>query len=417
MAISLTKLKSDITILSDQFKSKTLSLGLWLDVGSVSEKDNQVGIAHMLEHMAFKGTKSRNAYQIAREIEDIGGDINAYTGKERTAYYVRLLPENLDLGIDILSDILINSIFPRDEIERERGVIISEIGQSNDSPDDKVYENFVSTSFNGQSLGNSILGTEKTVNSFKQNDLVKFCDEFYNTSNLIIGVCGDFDKENFIQQVNEKFINFRLGLKTKKPIYRWCSGNFIEERDLEQSNIIFGLEGLCSSDKERYALRALTIIYGYGMSSKLFQEIREKRGLCYSIYGFCSQYSSSGTFGFSSGCSPENLEQLLECSIRELIKLRGNIREDDLKRAKLQLKSGLLMSQESSMSRLEQNVSSILTFNKIMTIDETIKNIEELNISKIENVLDKILQNIKPVLSIVGPNSSIFNKIDLKSYF
>ena len=417
MAISLTKLKSDITILSDQFKSKTLSLGLWLDVGSVSEKDNQVGIAHMLEHMAFKGTKSRNAYQIAREIEDIGGDINAYTGKERTAYYVRLLPENLDLGIDILSDILINSIFPRDEIERERGVIISEIGQSNDSPDDKVYENFVSTSFNGQSLGNSILGTEKTVNSFKQNDLVKFCDEFYNTSNLIIGVCGDFEKENFIQQVNEKFINFRLGLKTKKPIYRWCSGNFIEERDLEQSNIIFGLEGLCSSDKERYALRALTIIYGYGMSSKLFQEIREKRGLCYSIYGFCSQYSSSGTFGFSSGCSPENLEQLLECSIRELIKLRGNISEDDLKRAKLQLKSGLLMSQESSMSRLEQNVSSILTFNKIMTIDETIKNIEELNISKIENVLDKILQNIKPVLSIVGPNSSIFNKIDLKSYF
>tara|TARA_B100001741_G_scaffold109062_1_gene89734 strand:- start:522 stop:1775 length:1254 start_codon:yes stop_codon:yes gene_type:complete len=417
MAISLTKLKSDITILSDQFKSKTLSLGLWLDVGSVSEKDNQVGIAHMLEHMAFKGTKSRNAYQIAREIEDIGGDINAYTGKERTAYYVRLLPENLDLGIDILSDILINSIFPRDEIERERGVIISEIGQSNDSPDDKVYENFVSTSFNGQSLGNSILGTEKTVNSFKQNDLVKFCDEFYNTSNLIIGVCGDFEKENFIQQVNEKFINFRLGLKTKKPIYRWCSGNFIEERDLEQSNIIFGLEGLCSSDKERYALRALTIIYGYGMSSKLFQEIREKRGLCYSIYGFCSQYSSSGTFGFSSGCSPENLEQLLECSIRELLKLRGNIREDDLKRAKLQLKSGLLMSQESSMSRLEQNVSSILTFNKIMTIDETIKNIEELNISKIENVLDKILQNIKPVLSIVGPNSSILNKIDLKSYF
>ena len=417
MAISLTKLKSDITILSDQFKSKTLSLGLWLDVGSVSEKDNQVGIAHMLEHMPFKGTKSRNPYQIAREIEDIGGDINAYTGKERTAYYVRLLPENLDLGIDILSDILINSIFPRDEIERERGVIISEIGQSNDSPDDKVYENFVSTSFNGQSLGNSILGTEQTVNSFEKNDLVKFCDEFYNTSNLIIGVCGDFDKENFIQQVNEKFINFRLGLKTKKPIYRWCSGNFIEERDLEQSNIIFGLEGLCSSDKERYALRALTIIYGYGMSSKLFQEIREKRGLCYSIYGFCSQYSSSGTFGFSSGCSPENLEQLLECSIRELLKLRGNIREDDLKRAKLQLKSGLLMSQESSMSRLEQNVSSILTFNKIMTIDETIKNIEELNISKIENVLDKILQNINPVLSIVGPNSSIFNKIDLKSYF
>ena len=221
------------------------------------------------------------------------------------------------------------------------------------------------------------------MNSFKQNDLVKFCDEFYNTSNLIIGVCGDFDKENFIQQVNEKFINFRLGLKTKKPIYRWCSGNFIEERDLEQSNIIFGLEGLCSSDKDRYALKSFNHNIWLWNVIKIVSRNKKKRGLCYSIYGFCSQYSSSGTFGFSSGCSPENLEQLLECSIRELLKLRGNIREDDLKRAKLQLKSGLLMSQESSMSRLEQNVSSILTFNKIMTIDETIKNIEELNISKI----------------------------------
>ena len=219
MTVSLTKLNSEITILSDQFKSKTLSLGVWLDVGSVSENNNQIGIAHMLEHMAFKGTKSRTAYQIAREIEDVGGDINAYTGKERTAYYVRLLPENLNLGIEILSDILINSTFPKEEIERERGVIISEIGQSNDSPDDKVYENFMATSFKGQSLGNSILGTEQSVKSFNKKDFVTFCSEFYNASNLIIGICGNFDKEQFEKQVSKNFTGFRNGLKTKKPIY------------------------------------------------------------------------------------------------------------------------------------------------------------------------------------------------------
>ncbi len=417
MTISLTKTDSDITVLLDKFKSKTLSLGLWLDVGSASENDDQVGIAHMLEHMAFKGTKKRNAYQIAREIEDVGGDINAYTGKERTAYYVRLLPENLNLGIDILSDILINSTFPNEEIERERGVIISEIGQSNDSPEDKVYENFIATSFKGQSLGNSILGTEKTVSSFKKNDLENFCEDYYNTSNLVIGVCGNFHKEEFVENINKKFKNFRKGPKTKKPIYRWCSGKFLEEKDLEQTNILFGLEGLSNFDKDRFALRALTIIFGYGMSSKLFQEIREKRGLCYSIYGFCSQYSSSGTFGFSSGCSPENVSQLLECSIKELIKMKGNINETDLLRAKSQLKSGLLMNQERSMSRLETNVHSILTFNKIITDEEAVNMIEKLNISHLEHVLDRVLENKKPVLSIIGPNSNLFAKTDLNSYF
>ncbi len=417
MTINLTKLNSKITILTDQFKSKTLSLGVWLDVGSVSENIDQIGIAHMLEHMAFKGTTSRNAYQIAREIEDVGGDINAYTGKERTAYYVRLLPENINLGIEILSDILINSTFPEEEIERERGVIISEIGQSNDSPDDKVYENFIATSFKKQSLGNSILGTEQSVKAFNKNDLVGFCEKFYNTSNLIIGVCGDFDIDQFEKQVNKKFKNFREGSKTEKIIHKWQSGKYLEERDLEQSNIIFGLEGLSSYDKDRFALRALTIMFGYGMSSKLFQEIREKRGLCYSIYGFCSQYSSSGTFGFSSGCSSNNLEEVLERSIEELKKMKGNINVRDLDRAKSQLKSGLFMSQESSMNRLEQNVNSILTFNKIITDGEALNRIEKLNVSQIEKVLERLIQNAKPVLSIIGPNTNLFEKIDLKSYF
>ncbi len=417
MTISLKKLNSGITILSDQFKSKTVSLGLWLDVGSVSEKKNQVGIAHMLEHMAFKGTKARTAYQIAREIEDVGGDINAYTGKERTAYYVRLLPENLNLGVDILSDILINSTFPEDEIERERGVIISEIGQYNDMPDEKVYENFMSTSFKGQSLGKSILGTEKSVKSFNKNDLTTFSSEFYNNSNLIVGICGNFNKEQFEKHVSKKFLGLRNGLKTKKPIYKWQSGKFLEEKDLEQTNIMFGLEGLSNSDKDRFALRALTIIFGYGMSSKLFQEIREKRGLCYSIYGFCSQYSSSGTFGFSSGCSPENVEKLLECSIRELIKMKGNIKEKDLIRAKAQLKSGLLMNQERSMSRLETNVHSIFTFNKVITDKEALNMIEKLELSQLERALERVLENKKPVLSIIGPNSNLFTKQELKNYF
>ena len=416
MSIKIKTLDSGITILSDQFKSKTLSFGMWLNVGSVNEKKNQFGVAHMLEHMAFKGTELRNASQIAREIEDVGGDINAYTSKELTAYYVKLLSENYLLGIDILSDILINSTFPTNEIERERGVILSEIGMYNDEPYDKVFENFMTTAFPRQSLGKPILGTKDTVKNFSKTDLRNFFLEHYNSENLVVGICGDIDEKIIEKEVEEKFKFLRTGNKSLKPKYEWKNGKNLHEKDIEQSHVVFGLEGLDNTDKDRFALRALSIIFGGGMSSRLFQKIREKNGLCYSIYSYASNYSSTGVFGFYSGCSPKDLNNLIEASLLELKNLRDSINIHEVEKAKSQMKAGFLMARDSSMNRLEMEVRSFLTHRKIVTTEDTIQKIDNLDVSKIENVINKLLENPQPVLSILGPNSNDFKKIDIGSF-
>ena len=415
MSIKIKTLDSGITILSNKFNSKTLSFGMWLNVGSVNEKNNQFGVAHMLEHMAFKGTEIRNASQIAREIEDVGGDINAYTGKEITAYYVKLLPENYLLGIDILSDILINSTFPTGEIERERGVILSEIGMYNDDPYDKVFENFMKTAFKGQSLGESILGTKDAVKGFTKDDLKNFFQRHYNSENLIIGVCGDIDENKIEKEIEEKFKFLRKGKKSLKPKYQWKNGKNLQEKDIEQSHVVFGLEGFNYMDKDRFALRALSIIFGGGMSSKLFQKIREEKGLCYSIFSFCSHYSSTGVLGFYSGCLPKDLQNLIEASISEFKTLKDKITSQEVERAKSQLKASYLMSQDSSMNRLELNIRSILSFQRIISSNEIIKTINDLSIEKINNVYSRILADPKPVISILGPRSKDFKNFNASS--
>ncbi len=413
MEIKIKKINSNITLLSNHFESKTLSMGVWLNVGSVNEGKNEVGIAHMLEHMAFKGTKNRNAVQIATEIEDVGGDINAYTSKENTAYFLRVLPENLALGLDILADIVLNSIFPEIEIEKERGVILSEIGQYNDTPDDRVFENFNKTAFKNQSLGMSILGTKESVSSFQKHDLMNFFDKNYNVSNLIIGVCGKFEENILDEIVADKFNNLKKGEKISKPSYIWNDGKILEEKDIEQSHIVFGYEGVSYTDKDRFALRALSIILGGGMSSKLFQKIREEKGYCYNIFSFCSHYENSGVFGVYSACLPKNLFNLVDTLTNEFHNLVNNIKPEEVEKAKSQMKASFLMGQDSSMSRLELNVRSMFNFKKIVTEAEVLNEINKLEIKNIRNSYYKMLTRSKPVLSVYGKGISSLESFSL----
>ncbi len=406
-------LNNGLTILLDHFNSNTLSIGLWLNVGSVNENNKQLGIAHMLEHMAFKGTKTRNAFDISREIEDIGGDINAYTSKENTAYYVKLLPSNYELGIEILSDIFLNSTFPKEEIERERGVIMSEIGQSNDMPDDKVFDKFYSLAYQDQSIGEPILGTKNSVGRFNKDDLKDFCNQYYNPSNLIIGICGKFDEKKIVYQIKNKFEFLMPGDKTIKPKYNWNSGFHSEKKDLQQAHIVFGVEGLSNVDKQRLDLSALTIILGGGMSSKLFQEIREKKGLCYSIFSFQSQFFSSGIFGFYSACNPNDLQNLLDTSLNEIKNLSKNITIGDLDRAKAQLSSGFIRAQDFTLSRLERNVKSLFTHSKMFSENYILKKINELKIANLLDLYDRLFEDPKTVLSIIGPDKRDFSKLNL----
>ena len=413
MSAKTVTLNNGLTILLDHFNSNTLSIGLWLNAGSVNENNKQLGIAHMLEHMAFKGTKTRNAFDISKEIEDVGGDINAYTSKENTAYYVKLLPSNYELGIEILSDIFLNSTFPKEEIERERGVIISEIGQSNDMPDDKVFDKFYSLAYKNQSIGEPILGTKVSVGGFNKDDLKEFCNQYYNPLNLIIGISGKFDEKKIINQITNKFEFLKPGDKTIKPKYKWNSGFHSEKKDLQQAHIVFGVEGLSNVDKQRLDLSALTIILGGGMSSKLFQEIREKKGLCYSIFSFQSQFFSSGIFGFYSACNPNDLQNLLDTSLNEIKNLSKNITISDLDRAKAQLSSGFIRAQDFTLSRLERNVKSLFTHSKMFSEDYILKKINELKISNLLDLYDRLFEDPKTVLSIIGPDKRDFSKLNL----
>ena len=406
---------SGLTVIADKMDVQSSSIGVWINAGSAKEELNECGIAHMLEHMAFKGTLNRNAEQIAREIEDVGGDINAYTGKEVTAYYLKVMHEDSDLGIDILSDIIKNSVLPEEEIERERDVIISEIGQSYDTPDDRVFENFTSTAFIDQSIGRPILGTKETVGNFNKVDLLTFMNSNYGLENMVVSACGNIDLDWFFHTVNERFSNIKHKVKSSNLDVKWNSGFYGEDRELEQIQLVFGIEGLSNIDIDRYSLRALATILGGGMSSRLFQELREKRGLCYSIFSFTQMQPSSGVLGFYAGTSPKNGNELLEASVNEWNKLRGSITEEEVSRAKAQMRSGFIMGQESTSSRAEYLAKNILTFGKLISNDAVLKEIESITINSIEEVLTRIFTSAQPVLSIIGPDASFYKKINLNT--
>ena len=415
MKVECKVLDSGLTVITDQMEVKSTSIGVWIDAGSAKEELNECGIAHMLEHMAFKGTTNRNAEEIAREIEDVGGDINAYTSKEVTAYYLKVLHENSDLGIDILSDIIKNSTLPEDEIERERGVIISEIGQSFDSPDDRVFENFTETVFQNQSLGRPILGTKETVNNFQRSDLESFFSSHYGLKNMVVVASGNIEPDWFMDVVEDKFSDIKHKVKSGNVEAKWKAGFIGEDRDLEQTQLVFGIEGLNNIDLDRYSLRALAIILGGGMSSRLFQELREKRGLCYSIFSFTQMQSSTGAFGFYAGTSPKDANQLLEASLSEWNKLKGSITKEEVSRAKAQMRSGFIMGQESTGSRAEYLAKTMLNFRKLVSTDQVLKEIENISINSIEAVIERIFLSTQPVLSIIGPDASSYKNFNIKS--
>ena len=415
MKVECKVLDSGLTVITDQMEVDSTSIGVWIDAGSAKEELNECGIAHMLEHMAFKGTTNRNAEEIAREIEDVGGDINAYTSKEVTAYYLKVLHENSDLGIDILSDIIKNSTLPEDEIERERGVIISEIGQSFDSPDDRVFENFTETAFHNQSLGRPILGTKKTVNNFQRSDLQSFFSSHYGLKNMVVVASGNIEPDWFMSVVEDKFSEIKHKVKSSNIEAKWKGGFIGEDRDLEQTQLVFGIEGFNNIDLDRYSLRALAIILGGGMSSRLFQELREKRGLCYSIFSFTQMQSSSGVLGFYAGTSPNDGNELLDASLNEWKKLKGSITKEEVSRAKAQMRSGFIMGQENTGSRAEYLAKTMLNFGKLVSTDHILKEIENISIKSVEEVIERIFSSTQPVLSIIGPDASSYKNFNIKA--
>jgi len=392
---------------------ETVSLGVWINAGARHEGIHQHGIAHFLEHMAFKGTPTRTALEIAEEIELAGGDLNAATSLETTAYYARVLKGDTGLGVSILSDILINPSFENEEMERERGVIIQEIGHSHDTPDDLVFDMFQQTSFPDQPLGRPILGTVETVSKFSPDELRSYRDQYYQPSSMVVAAVGALDHASLLAQVTDEFGSMQERPPEKLSPATYVGGHNQLERDIEQLHVIFGLGSIPVDHPDFYAMQILSYILGGGMSSRLFQEVREKRGLCYSVFSFNWGFSDIGVFGIYAGTGPEKAQELGNVIVQELKGLSGTIKPEELARAKAQLKTGLVMCLEQSSSRAEQIARQMLLFDRVLPIGELIEEVENVSIATLSRLADDLVQQKSPSIALVGPGSGLasFDKI------
>lgn len=404
MTVRIGTLSNGMRVVSETMPLvKTVSVGVWVDAGARDETPEINGVAHMLEHMAFKGTERRSARAIAEEIEAVGGHLNAFTSREQTAYYARVMAEDTGLALDILSDILLHSVFDAEELERERGVIIQEIGQSEDTPDDIIFDHLQETAFPAQALGRSILGTVDRVSGMQRSDLQGFLDRFYHGPSLVLVAAGAVDHDALMAEAERLFGGFDRMSRPQHQTARYSGGEKRAVRDLEQAHVAIALPGLAFDDPDYYALQVYATVLGGGMSSRLFQEVREKRGLAYSVYAYPSSYRDGGLMTIYAGTGGEKLPELMPVLADELGKLCGRVDEDELQRARAQLKVGLVMSLESSGARIEQLGRQMLLFGRPLDIDEVLAAVDRVDAAAVRKVAERVMRNAPPAVAALGP--------------
>ena len=399
----LSVLPNGLRIVTDTMPGlSTAAIGIWVDVGSRHEAAEQSGIAHLWEHMAFKGTARRSAFDIVAEIENVGGQLNAYTGREATAYYARVMKDDVPLSLDILADILFHSTVPEDELVKERAVVIQEIGQVNDTPDDIIYDHFQTYAYPDMALGRPVLGSIPTVNNVTRDDILKFIGRSYHAGSLVISAAGAVDHDAIVRQCEQLF-----GHLPHKPLLEsapalYCGGGFREQRPLDQVHLIMGFDGVSLHDPDYYTQQVYSMLLGGGMSSRLFQEIREKRGLVYSIHSFGSSFSECGLFGVYAGTGDEEVAAMIPVIADELKKSAGRLPHDEISRARAQVKAGFLMTLESCMARAELWAGQLLTFGRLMPVDDILQKIDDVTADNIQNLSQRMLSSPLSVIAI-GP--------------
>ncbi len=411
----MTQLDNGIRIISNSMQNlETVSVGAWVSAGTRHENANENGISHLLEHMAFKGTERRSALQIAEEIEAVGGSINAYTSRENTAYYAKVLKEDIGLAVDIISDILQFSTMETDEVEREREVVIQEINQTKDTPDDIIFDHLQETAFPNQSIGRPILGVEDIVSKLSGKTILNYMKSQYSYSKIIIAAAGNLDHMTLVRQVEELFYNLpSTHIQTTEPT-NYIGGNYLEHRDLEQVHVLIGFNGVSYNDPDYYALSVLSMLLGGSMSSRLFQEVREKRGLAYSIYSFASNFDDGGIFGIYAGTGENKVNELIPVVCNELNQLTQNIQNQELSRAQAQLKSSILMNLESSSYQTEQIARQLQIYGRTIKTEEMINNINNVSVKDIIKIATRLLSD-KPTLIGIGPINKIESLDSLSS--
>jgi len=408
MSVEVTTLKSGLNVVTDAMPHlETASLGVWVASGSRDEHHDEHGISHFLEHMAFKGTRRRTARMIAEEIEAVGGDLNAATGAESTAYYARVLKSDVALALDVLADILSDPSFDHEELLREQNVIIQEIGAVADTPDDLIFEHLQFVAFPNQSLGRSILGTAKTVRSFDGGKLRSYLARNYRAPDIVVAAAGAVEHRAVVAEVEKHFGSFNGPAGPLPEPASFGGGTHVEKRELEQVHIALALPGVSIVDPALYSLQVFTNILGGGMSSRLFQEARERRGLCYSIYTFHVPYSDIGMFGLYAGTDAADTSELMRLIVDEVASTAETISEPEVARAKAQMKAGLLMALESSGARIEQLARQMITRGRPVPLDELVARVDGVTVESARAAGRALLTRGKLATAVLGLGSGL----------
>lgn len=414
-SVRITTLDNGLRIISDEMnRVETASAGVWIEAGSRHETPKMNGVSHMLEHMTFKGTKRRSAQAIAEEVENVGGHLNAYTSRENTAYFAKILKEDLGLAVDVVADLVQNAVLDSEELERERGVILQEINQAQDTPDDVIFDLFQEACFPDQALGRPVLGPADGIRDMARSDILGYMQDHYLAQDMVLSAAGNFEHDRLIELANENFPNTSTGTGSSYASETYVGGDIRENRDIEQVHLMMGFEGLTYTDDDFYAASVMSMILGGGMSSRLFQEVREKRGLVYSVYSFLSAYADTGMFGIYAGTGEKEALELIPVVCDEIGKICESTNDQELLRAKTQMKASVLMSLESTSSRAEQLARQLMIFGREIPTEETVARIEAIDAEAINRVAKRIFSS-QPSLAALGPIGDVEDYDRLKS--
>lgn len=418
MSVIVTRLENGITVVSHQMAHlASATLGVWIKAGSRSEAPSENGISHLLEHMAFKGTTRRSAIQIAEEIENVGGEVNAATSIECTSYHARVLAGDVPLAVDILADILQDSIFDPEELAREKHVIGQEIGAALDTPEDLVFDHFQEAAFPDQAIGRPILGSVETVRSFSDADLRRYLATRYRGTETVVAAAGKVDHADLVSMVRERFDGYGEGTGPGEADAAYHGGERREERDLMEAQIVLGFPGASYHADDYMTAQIASSVLGGGMSSRLFQEIREKRGLCYSVYAFHWGFRDTGVFGISAATGETDAAALVETTLDEVGRAIRDISEAEVARARAQLRAGLLMTLESPTARAGQIARQIMFHGRPLPLDELVDRINAVTPSMVCGFLERMVTEGSPTLAAIGPISDVPDRAAIASHF
>ncbi len=404
MTVRLSRLESGMTVVTHAMDHlESAALGVWVGAGSRSEHEHEHGLSHLLEHMAFKGTHTRSAIDIAEQIEAVGGEVNAATSVETTSYYARILKDDVPLAIDILGDILQNSVFDPRELEREQHVILQEIGAALDAPDDRVFDLFTEAAYPTQPIGRTILGTPETVRAAGSPMLDAYLGRHYRGPAMVIAAAGAINHDRIVELAAERFGNLAAQPGPTPVAATYKGGDVRESRELMETQVMVGFEGRPYTSESFYTAQVLAAVLGGGMSSRLFQEVRERRGLCYSIYAFHWSFSDTGMMGVHAATGPGDVGELMPVILGELERAAHDINEVELNRAKAQLRAGLMMALESPAARAGQLARQLLLFGRPIPVEELAGRIEAITVAEIRRLAEDIMTGSAPTLAAVGP--------------